>query len=73
MGAHRAPRRRGSLPRIGRDTVITGTAVLLTIYEAILRSGDARATLLALYAAMMGLPAVLRADEARRNRDEDDK
>lgn len=69
MAAHRR-----SLPKIGRDTVITATALLLTIFEAVIRSGPERPSLLALYAAMMGLPFVLRADEARRKRsDEEDK
>lgn len=55
---HRAKRR----IRIGRDTVLFTTGLVLTVNEA-LRSGAERPTLLLLFAAMMGLPAILARDE----------
>ncbi len=43
-----------------RDTSIWLTAISLTIYEAAFRSGEPRFALLTMYAAMLGLPALLR-------------
>lgn len=51
--------------KISRDTILFVTGLCLTIFEAVFRAGD-RPTLLLLYAGMMGLPFVLRADEVRR-------
>jgi hypothetical protein len=48
-----------------RDTVLFLTGIGLIIYEAVLRSGTERPTLLVLYAGMVGLPAFLRVDEKR--------
>lgn len=58
-----------ALRKITRDLLMFSTGLVLVIYEAVLRSGDPRESLIILYAAMMGLPAVLRYDENRRNAD----
>lgn len=42
-------------------------ALGLVINEAVVRAGEPRPTLIALYAAMMGLPFVLAADILRRD------
>ncbi len=42
-----------------RDVVIWVTANTLIVYEAVVRDGEPRFSLLAMYAAMLGLPAVL--------------
>lgn len=55
-----------NLPRITRDLVLFAAGLGLTINEAVLRQGPERPTLLALYAGMMGLPAILKADAFRR-------
>lgn len=47
-----------------RDSLIFLSGLGLTFYEAIIREAD-RPSLLVLYAAMMGLPAVLNADKKR--------
>lgn len=51
---------------VTRDTVLFTTGLALIVNEAVLRSGPERPTLLVLYAGMVGLPAVLRADDRRR-------
>lgn len=43
-----------------RDTAIWATAISLTVFEAVLRDGEPRFALLTMYAAMLGLPALLR-------------
>lgn len=45
--------------------------LLLTVNEAVFRTGPERPSLLVLFAAMMGLPFVLRADEMRRGKPSD--
>lgn len=49
-----------------RDVVLFLSGLGLTINEALIREGQERPSLIMLYAGMMGLPAVLRADERRR-------
>ncbi len=53
--------------RITRDGIMFTAGLGLTINEAIIRVGSERPTLLIMFAAMMGLPFILRADEIRRN------
>lgn len=53
-----------SFPR-WRDPLLFLTGLGLTIFEAVMRDGAERPSLLILYAGMMGLPAFLRADEKR--------
>jgi hypothetical protein len=67
-----ARRRRRSAWHLSRDTILFAVGIGLTIYEALGHRGPERPALLVLYAAMMGLPFVLRADELRRqmNREE---
>jgi hypothetical protein len=48
-----------------RDTVLFLTGISLIIYEAVIRSGPERPSLLILYGGMVGLPAILRVDEKR--------
>ena len=50
-------------PRITRDSALFLAGLGLTINEAVLRHGPERPSLLILFAAMMGLPFVLRGDE----------
>jgi hypothetical protein len=52
---------------ITRDLVLFTVGLLLLIFEAVVRGGDPRESLLVIYAGMMGLPAILRADELRRS------
>jgi hypothetical protein len=63
----RAPRRRRRAP-FTRDRVLFTSGLLLTANEALLRSGE-RPTLLFLFAAMMGLPVVMRSDDKRKQAD----
>lgn len=46
-----------------RDVILFLTGLGLIVYEAVLREGPERPTLLVLYAGMVGLPAFLRRDE----------
>lgn len=48
-----------------RDTLLFLTGLGLIVYEAVLRTGPERPTLLLLYAGMTGLPAFLRTGDAR--------
>jgi hypothetical protein len=48
-----------------RDTILFLTGIGLIVYEAVIRTGPERPTLLILYGGMVGLPAVLRSDERR--------
>lgn len=66
-------RRRTALPTIGRDTVIVAVALGLIVHEAVLREGDGRPFLIGLFAAMLGLPAIVRADAVRRDQLDDEK
>ena len=50
-----------------RDTTLFLAGLGLIVHEAVLRSGPERPSLLVLYAGMIGLPALLRADEKRSN------
>ena len=52
-----------------RDGLIFLGGLTLTIYEAVFRDAE-RPSLLVLYAAMMGLPAVLNADKRKSEPDE---
>lgn len=54
-------------PKITRDLVLFTAGLGLTVNEAVVRNGTERPSLLVLFAAMMGLPALLRYDESRRN------
>lgn len=57
--------------KITRDLILFIVGLGLIINEAAIRSGDPRESLILLFAGMVGLPAVLRADELRRtNRDD---
>ena len=49
----------------GRDVILFGAGLAGIAREAIIESGE-RPTLLLLFAAMVGLPAFLRTDEARK-------
>lgn len=60
------PRKRWS-QKITRDAVLFTTGLALTINES-LQAGPERPSLLVLFAGMMGLPAILRFDEQRRNK-----
>ena len=53
-----------------RKDILFVAGLLGIAYEAVFRSAE-RPTLLLLYAAMIGLPLVLRADEERRDKDDD--
>lgn len=48
---------------VWRDGVLFATGISLIVYEAVLREGAERPTLLLLYAAMVGLPAFLGRDD----------
>ena len=65
-GVHQqqASLRPSRLPRLTRDALLFGTGLALTIHEAVLRNGEPRMQLLILYAGMMGLVPVFRADSA---------
>jgi hypothetical protein len=49
-----------------RDIVLFIAGIGGVFHETVVQTGE-RPTLLILFAAMMGLPAFLRADEARKN------
>lgn len=68
--AAKARRFRLNLARISRDTVLFGGGMLGIIHETLISKID-RPNLLLLFAAMVGLPAFLRADE-RRGKSNDD-
>ena len=53
--------------KITRDVVLFAFGLGLTINEAVFHNGPERPSLLVLYAGMMGLPAIIRYDEQRRN------
>lgn len=59
--------RRGWSHKITRDLILFAVGLGLTVNEAIFHGGPERPSLLVLYAGMMGLPAVMRFDELRRN------
>lgn len=50
-----------------RDATLFLAGLLLTVNESVVHQGPERPTLLLLFAAMMGLPFILRADEQRKN------
>jgi hypothetical protein len=50
---------------VGRDTVLFTVGLGLIIHEAVLRDGPERPGLLLLYAGMVGLPAIVRAEASR--------
>jgi hypothetical protein len=54
--------------RISRDSVLFAGGLLGVLHETVLSKAD-RPTLLLLFAAMMGLPAFLRADEKKKGGD----
>jgi hypothetical protein len=56
-----------------RDGLLFLTGLALIVNEAVIRSGPERPTLLLLYAAMVGLPAFLRADSRRADGSEEPK
>lgn len=62
------PRRRRRSGLLSRDRILFTSGLLLTMNEALLRTGE-RPTLLFLFAGMMGLPVVLRADDKRKQQD----
>jgi hypothetical protein len=64
------PLRRWSLAG-WRDTALFLTGLGLIVYEAVIRTGPERPTLLLLYGAMVGLPAFLRADEKRSSKSDE--
>lgn len=51
---------------VTRDLVLFTVGLALFIFEAAIRQGDPRESILFMEAGMMGLPAILRADELRR-------
>jgi hypothetical protein len=55
-----------NVPRVTRDGLLLAAGLVLLTYEAIGFDGPPRVPLLVIYAGMLGLPAVLRIDEARR-------
>ncbi len=56
------------ISHIPRDSVLFFTGIAGVIYETVFTDDD-RVQLLLLFGAMMGLPAFLRADEARGSSD----
>lgn len=50
-----------------RDGALFITGLALIVYEAVIRMGPERPTLLLLYGGMVGLPAFLRTDEKRNS------
>lgn len=51
--------------RVSRDTVLFAAGILGVVHETIIASTE-RPQLLMMFAAMMGLPAFLKADEAKK-------
>ncbi len=66
-----ARRKRISISHIPRDSVLFFTGIAGVIYETVFTDDD-RVQLLLLFGAMMGLPAFLRADEARSEKSDDE-
>lgn len=60
-------RRSWVIPAAARDTLLFVTGLGLILYEALLRTGEPRASLLVVYAGMVGLPLVFRADDIRND------
>jgi hypothetical protein len=58
------PRRRPRGPKLTRDLVIFTVGILGIIHEAVIEQAE-RPFLLAVFAAMIGLPAFLRVDERK--------
>lgn len=58
--------RKKGFKKFSRDSVLFAAGLLGVLHETVFSEQD-RPTLLLLFAAMMGLPAFLRADEARKN------
>lgn len=52
--------------RISRDSILFVAGLAGIAYETLAQGGD-RPTLLVLFAAMVGLPAFLRSDEAKKD------
>lgn len=58
--------RRHFWQKVTRDAVLFSVGLILFIYEAVIRKGDPRESILIMEAGMMGLGAVFRAEEFRR-------
>ena len=59
-------------PKLTRDGAIFVVGLGGIIYETLIHSGEPREPLLIVFAAMIGLPAFLRADEKKSRKDRDD-
>ena len=55
-----------------RDILLCVVAVILTIHEAVFHTGPVRVEFLTIYAGMMGIPFVLKADQRRRSKNNGD-
>lgn len=55
------------LRKITRDLVLFVVGLCLTINEAVIRQGPERPAILTLFASMMGLPIIIRAQEKRNS------
>lgn len=64
----KTPQRQSRLVTIPRDTVLFIAGLLGVLHETLFSESD-RPQLLLVFAGMMGLPAFLRADEARKGND----
>jgi hypothetical protein len=62
VATEKKPRKRLHLPRLTRDVIIFTVGLLGIIHEAVIQHTE-RPFLLALFGAMIGLPAFLRKDE----------
>ncbi len=51
---------------LGRDVTCAVAGISLVVYEAVLRSGAERPTLIVGYFALIGLPFVLRAEDKEK-------
>lgn len=60
-------RRKIAWPKVTRDGVLFIGGLAGITYETVFYKGETRDVLVLAFLAMMGLPAFLRADEARRN------
>lgn len=60
-------RKKRTLPKLTRDGTLFLVGLALIINEAAFRSGPERPSLLVLFAAMVGAPFILRADEIRNH------
>lgn len=58
---------KSAIPRISRDTILFVVGLAGIIYETVQNGGD-QPTLLILFGGMVGLPAFLRADEAKNGK-----